>query len=105
MIAGVQELAEANWRNGETTEHLWEARVTPNFFTGLGVPVFLGRPITEHTPGEAVISYSMWRRKFAAQPDILGRKLILDGDIYTIVGSCRRITRPCSGWGSRPTCT
>jgi predicted permease len=86
VIAGVNELAEANWRNGESTYHLWEARVTPNFFTDLSVPVFMGRPIGEHTPDAAVISYRMWQGKFAAEAGILGRKLILDGELYKVVG-------------------
>ena len=102
VIAGVDELAEANWRNGESTAHLWEARVTSNFFTDLGVPVFMGQPIGEDTPGAAVISYRMWQGKFAAQPDILGRKLILDGEIYKISGVLPSDHKTMFGLGLSP---
>jgi predicted permease len=102
VIAGVDELAEANWRNGENTYHLWEARVTPNFFTDLSVPVFMGQPIGEHTPDAAVISYRMWQGKFAAQPDILGRKLVLDGELYKVVGVLPSDHKTLFGLGLSP---
>lgn len=102
VIAGVDELAEANWRNGEDTDRVWEARVTPNFFAGLGVPVFIGQPIGEHTPSQAVISYRMWKRKFGGEPDILGHKLILDGEIYTIGGVLPSDHKTMSGLGLAP---
>jgi predicted permease len=101
-IAGVNELAEANWRNGEDSSHLWEARVTPNFFTDLGVPVFMGQPIGEHTPDAAVISYRMWQVKFAGQPDIVGRKLILDGELYKVVGVLPSDHKTLFGLGLSP---
>lgn len=102
VIAGVNELAEANWRNGENTYHLWEARVTPNFFTDLNVPVFMGRPIGEHTPEAAVISYRMWQGKFAAEAGILGRKLILDGELYKVVGVLPSDHKALFGLGLSP---
>src|SRR4029077_4035599 len=34
----------------------------------------------------AVISGKLWRTRFAGDPEILGRKLILDRQIYTVVG-------------------
>jgi predicted permease len=102
VIAGVDELAEANWRNGENTYHLWQARVTPNFFTDLGVPVFMGQPIGEHTPDAAVISYRMWQGKFAGQPGILGRKLVLDGELYKIVGVLPADYKTLFGLGLSP---
>ena len=101
-IAGIDEWAEANWRNGENTYHLWEARVTPNFFSDLGVPFFMGRPIDEHTPDAAVISYPMWQGKFAGEAGILGRQLVLDGELYKIVGVLPADHKSLFGLGLSP---
>lgn len=67
------------------------ARVTANFFDVLGVPPFLGRTFAE---GEdwgdasriAVISHRMWQERFAADKDILGRTIVLDGGEAQVVG-------------------
>ena len=57
----------------------------------LGVPAMLGRTFTdaEDRPGAApvcVIGASMWQDKLGADPDILGKQLMLDGKSYTVVG-------------------
>src|SRR3954451_18014836 len=33
-----------------------------------------------------VISDALWRRSYGADPGVLGRSLLLDNDLYTIVG-------------------
>jgi putative ABC transport system permease protein len=63
-------------------------RATPNFFTTLGVKPFLGRFFTADDPDsqEAVLSYSAWQRRFGADPDVLGAKLLLNGQPCTVIG-------------------
>jgi putative ABC transport system permease protein len=56
------------------------ALVSVNFFTLLGVNPAMGRSFApdEQTPGHAnvaIISNHLWRTKFAADPQVLGRKL------------------------------
>jgi len=68
------------------------ALVSVNFFSILGVNPILGRSFSseEQFPGQAnvaVISYRLWRTRFAGDPLILGRDLVPgSGDKHTIVG-------------------
>ena len=65
--------------------------VTSDFFRLLGVSPLIGRTFEQ---GEdeigaaplALISESLWRRKFGAAGDVIGMNLTLDGKSYTIVG-------------------
>jgi putative ABC transport system permease protein len=66
-------------------------QVTPNYFAVLGVDAQLGRTFDPHdgTPGynlEIVISDGLWRREFGADPQIVGKALRLDNDLYHVVG-------------------
>jgi predicted permease len=65
--------------------------VTRDYFTGLGVMPLLGRSITEQdeakgAPRVLVISYAYWTRRFARDPEIIGRGIELNGLPCTIVG-------------------
>jgi putative ABC transport system permease protein len=67
------------------------ARVSPNFFSVLGVNPQLGRVFTdaEGTPGGApvvMISDSLWRSRFGADPGILGQTVNLDAEPQTVIG-------------------
>jgi predicted permease len=69
-----------------------ESLVTsPDYFRLLGTKPQLGRVYTpqDAVPGfmePVVISDGFWRRNFGADPNIVGRKMRLDNDPYTIVG-------------------
>ena len=72
-------------------ERLSYKHATPNYFTVLGVDAQLGRTFDPHdaTPGfnlEAVISDGLWKREFGADPHIIGKALLLDNDLYHVVG-------------------
>jgi len=67
------------------------ARVSPDFFSMLGVPPQLGRSFTEEEgrpEGQpvAMLSDAMWRGHFSAAQDIVGQTVNLDGTPHTIVG-------------------
>ena len=62
-----------------------------NYFSMLGATPQIGRLFgpEDAVPGYAssvVISDSLWRRNFAADPNVLGRSIRLDNEPYTIVG-------------------
>ncbi len=64
---------------------------SPNYFTMLGVQPKIGRVFTqkEDVPGfleSVVLSDGFWRREFGADPNILGKSLRLDGDLYKVIG-------------------
>lgn len=65
--------------------------VSANFFKALGVKPALGREFAEaeQIPGQdnvVILAHSMWRDRFSSDPNVLGRKITLDGAAVTIVG-------------------
>src|SRR5215475_13607113 len=72
-------------------ERIEGARVTASFFSVLGVTPILGRAFLpdEDRPqaeGAVILSYGLWRRRFGADPNIVGQRLTLDGGGYTVLG-------------------
>ncbi len=76
--------------------------VTDDFFATLGVPFLLGRGIAPRETDTAVLAYRVWRGKFSADPAILGRKIILDGRLYAVVGVLPPNHRSVAGFGIAP---
>jgi len=67
------------------------ARVTEDFFKTMGISPALGRTVDARDDqlGQeqvAVISDRLWRTHFGAEPDILGKSLLLDARPYQIIG-------------------
>lgn len=80
-----------NYTGGAIPEQLRSAQVSADYFRLFGAPVFRGRTFTaeEDLPnGErvAVLSYGFWTRRFAADPQILGKTISLSGDPYVVIG-------------------
>ena len=76
---------------GERTVRAESLVTSPDYFALLGAQPQLGRVYTpqDAVPGflePVVISDGFWRRNFASDPNIVGRKMRLDSDMYTIVG-------------------
>lgn len=68
-----------------------DASVTQNVLPLLGVRPTVGRLFTpeEDRPGTApvaLISYSLWQRRFSANPGVLGQALVLNGRNVTVIG-------------------
>ncbi|HEY7302965.1 MAG TPA: ABC transporter permease [Bryobacteraceae bacterium] len=67
------------------------ASVTSDLFPMLGAHAMFGRIFTPAddragAPGTVLLSYSLWKQKFASDPNILGRRLLLDGEPYVVIG-------------------
>jgi putative ABC transport system permease protein len=65
--------------------------VTASLLPMLGVELPLGRLFSEAddragAPGVVILSDALWQRKFASQPDVLGRTLQLDNQPYVVIG-------------------
>ena len=78
--------------NGEP-ERLTGVPVTGNFFAVLGVQPAIGRSFTTEecrgrysAPPALLLSYNFWRRRFASDPGIVGRKLELNNQPVMVVG-------------------
>ena len=76
---------------GERTVRAEALITSPDYFELLGAKPELGRVYTrqDSVPGflePVVISDGFWRRNYGSDPKIIGRKMSLDSDLYTIVG-------------------
>ncbi len=72
-------------------ERVGGVRVTPNFFPLLGVSPRLGRAFTvaEEQPGHdgvAIISDALWQRRFGGDAHILGKSIMVNRALRTVVG-------------------
>jgi putative ABC transport system permease protein len=77
--------------NGATPERASRYMVTPDFFDLLGARPALGRTFApdEDQPGRervAVLSDALWRRRFAADPGVVGRDIRIDDQDYRVIG-------------------
>src|SRR5690606_30257972 len=75
--------------DGEATR-LDTYRVTPEFWTVMGLPAAVGRTFdaSDDASGErvTVLGHSLWRTRFASDPGIVGRDLVLNGQPHRVVG-------------------
>lgn len=72
-------------------ERLVGSTVSGQFFQVLGVPAALGRTLApgDDREGEnrvVVLSHGFWQRHFGGAPDAVGKKMILNGESYQVVG-------------------
>ncbi len=72
-------------------ERLTGAAVTGNYFKALGTPPALGRTfvLENEKPGNdqvAVLSYGLWQKRFAGDPNIVNKTVVLDGKNFAIIG-------------------
>ena len=83
--------AAANLTGGEQPERLTAAIASSELFGAMGIPPLLGRTFSaeDDKPGGArvaVISERLWRGRFAADPSIVGRAIMLNGEPHVVVG-------------------
>jgi predicted permease len=76
---------------GGEAERLTGVPVTETFFPILGLTPQLGRFFSAEecrwkAPKTVVLSHGFWQRRFAGDPGVIGRQLMLDGEPATIIG-------------------
>src|SRR6185295_4963588 len=78
----------ANLTGAGDAERLEGVRVATGFFDVLGVPPMLGRTLTGRDERDqvAVMTDRLWRRRFGADPAVIGRPVSLNGTAHTIIG-------------------
>lgn len=69
--------------------------ISANFFSGLGLPLQLGRPFAvsddhEGQPPLVILSYRFWRKEFAGRSDVLGQVLRVNNVPVEIAGVAPR---------------
>lgn len=88
---GVFDPLTLNWTGIDKPEQLDAAEVSASFFRVMGTQPALGRylaPAEEgpKAPAVAVLSYAFWRNRLGADPNIVGKTIVLDRRPTTIVG-------------------
>jgi predicted permease len=90
--------AIGGWGDGEATlngsgpaERLRRASVTPSLFDVLQSKPILGRAFapSDAVPGAApviILSHELWEERFGGRREVIGQRLLLDGNPNTIVG-------------------
>ena len=83
--------AGLNLTGGAYPEQIHGIRVSADYFRLFGAPLALGRAFTadEDRPNGAhvaVLSYGLWQRRFAGDPQMAGKTISLSGVPYTVVG-------------------
>jgi predicted permease len=81
----------SNLTGGNEPERVEAHLDSGNYFELLGVNAALGRVFgpKDQVPGNAtvaVISDGIWKRRFGADPNILGRQIQIDNDAYSVIG-------------------
>jgi len=71
-------------------EQVGAIRVSPNYFSLLGIQPFLGRGFSDEQAGArervALISHRLWQRRFGSAPGAVGASIQIDGATSRIVG-------------------
>jgi putative ABC transport system permease protein len=80
-----------NYTGAATPEQLRSAQVSADYFRLFGAPIVQGRSFTgdedvPNGPKVAVISHSLWTRRFGGDPAIVGRSISLSGESHLVVG-------------------
>jgi predicted permease len=79
-----------------STERVDGELVSGTYFPVLGVGAAVGRTFTpddDRLPGGhpvAMLSYAYWKTRFAGDPGVVGRNMVVNGHSYTVVGVASR---------------
>jgi predicted permease len=80
-----------NFSDVDQPEQLAGHRVSANYFDLLGVKTALGRTFLpeENQPGKdhvVILTHTLWKRRFGADPGLIGKAVTLNGEKFTVVG-------------------
>ncbi|MCH7530328.1 MAG: ABC transporter permease [Gemmatimonadetes bacterium] len=93
---------------GEAPERVRVGLTSWNFFQFLGISPLIGRAFAsgEDMPGAAVVllGHAMWTQRFGADPDIIGRTLILNDRTHTVIGVLPPDSQLHLGWVCQTPC-
>ena len=83
-------LTPVSFNSGGAPERIWGSMVSGNYFSVLGVPMSHGRGIQpeedQHRDAVIVLSDALWKRRFAADPAVVGRTIIMNNRPWRVVG-------------------
>ena len=90
-VAGYRGGATVSIKRGDVPEWITSLRATDGFLRVLGIHPAMGRDIQRDdtrpgSPQVAILSDSLWRNAFGADPVVIGRQIELNDLTYTVVG-------------------
>ncbi|HXU39692.1 MAG TPA: ABC transporter permease [Blastocatellia bacterium] len=89
-LAAIQSSAYNFTSDATDPERLRGARVSAGLFEMLGATPARGRTFRddEDQPGQnlAILSSALWKRRFSADPNIVGQSILLSATSYTVIG-------------------
>lgn len=93
-----------DWREGDYATRVNVDFASPEIFGVTGRPLILGRSFTdaEDIPNGAlliVLSEGFWRKHFKADPDVIGKSIVLSGESFRIIGVSQS---QVDDWGAPP---
>jgi predicted permease len=88
-----------NLGSSDRPEQVKSLQASAGYFRVFGVSPLIGRTYTpaEDLPGGSkvvVIGYSIWKSHFGGAPEIIGRRIVLNGEPYTVIGVLREGFQP-----------
>ncbi|BDC52895.1 hypothetical protein F183_A52100 [Bryobacterales bacterium F-183] len=90
-IASLTAEAHGRFTSNAALEPMQIRIVSDSYFPLLGIRPAAGRFFTGgKTANEAVMSYAYWQRRFAGDPNVVGRSVAINGQAYTITGVASR---------------
>jgi putative ABC transport system permease protein len=78
--------------------------VTDNFFDGLGIRPRFGRTFgageaaPERSPRVIVLDHPYWNARFGADPNAIGQTMVLDDELFTVIGVLPESYRSVTGF-------
>ncbi|HEX5314594.1 MAG TPA: ADOP family duplicated permease [Gammaproteobacteria bacterium] len=83
--------ATVNLRAGSRAQPVQNGRVSARYFGVLGIEPLIGSGFSEdedrpNGPKAVVLTYYLWRNAFGGDPAVLGRAVLLKGELFTVVG-------------------
>jgi putative ABC transport system permease protein len=103
---GAAEYWTPNLTGVDRTDRLFALHLSTEVLPLLGVEPMLGRvfrPDEEHSGHEhvVVISYNLWKNRFASNEGVIGGAITLDGEAFTIVGVMPQSFRFAPFWATK----
>jgi putative ABC transport system permease protein len=92
----IEQGAVSRWYNAtiagpEGQENLYGAKASRELFATLGVQPALGRGFRPDefepgAPGVVLVTDRLWKRRYAGDPKVIGRQVMMNGEAFTILG-------------------
>src|SRR4030095_8459135 len=81
----------ANLTGESVPERIRLMRVSAEFFSLFGATVTHGRTFSPNddlprAPKNAILAQTFWQRHYGRDPQVIGRRMTLDGERYQIIG-------------------